>query len=372
MIFFLTNMLSTRVLKYLIILLLFSCQLGSSHNIEFEVLTNTKVRKSNINKNLSTNVVILKRENIFGVFTNILSKDTFLICGNLRSNKLISIYSLKSKKLITEIINRGVTLNEGLSVSSISNDPSLSNVIWVYDITLGKIFKVDINRAIRNSSYIPEKEIILDGKRKNIISPSLINDSTFIATTYSLDNYRYLYITNQSILKGIGQLPEITNKKYLIDPLNTKFPNKAFLLKAFLVKHDVANKIGIFYNKTDRAEFYLNDKLKYIYQEKDNYPIAMRVNKLTNGYSIEDSNKTRYTYLSVTSSDKLIFCLYDSAKYNEATSNSIIVFDWDGNLLYRIKLNRPVCKIAVNSENNRVYCYEKFENSIYSFDLKLK
>ena len=345
------------------LILLISCSQNNIKNVEFKI-------KKDDDKNVLLDVaesdvkhITLKSEKIFGLFTEIAVKDSLLICGNLRSPKLINTYSLNSGKLIDELITRGESEYEGLSVSSLYIQ---NNYLWIYDITLSKFFKTEINNKKIDSSSI--KKIDLAKNLKNIIFPVIINDSLILATTYAMNDFRYLYANPQKTLKNVGQLPKVKNSEYLTDAAETKFPNKAFIFKAIAIKNSSENKTVVFYNKTDRAEFYSNDRLIKVVQNQDGFNPIMQVAKLEEGgYLVEDSDKTKYAYLSTAYTDRYIYSLYSGS--NETSSNSILVFDWNGEFIKKLELDRKVCKIFIEPKRNILYSYEIEANGIYSANL---
>ncbi|MGC4128072.1 MAG: BF3164 family lipoprotein [Bergeyella sp.] len=168
-------------------------------------------------------------------------------------------------------------------------------------------------------------------------------------------------------MKKIGKLPKVANDEKLENITNTKFPRKAYIFKAISVKNPTENnKVAVFYNKTDRIEFYYNDKLTKIVSQ-ENFNPKMQVTKLEKGFVVEDSDKTKYAYLSVIYAKNYIYALYSGS--NETSSNSILVFDWNGNFIKELFLNRKVCKIFMDSKNNILYCYEDKEKGIFSANL---
>lgn len=345
------------------VLLIASCKQKIVKYTEFDVKT-TKFNSSsfNIDKN-DVKFIPLKSEKIHGLFTEIAVVDSLLICGNLRSQKLVNIYSLNSGKLINELIGKGGLQNEGLSVSSIYIQ---QKNLWIYDITLCKLFKIDLYDKKEDS--LTTEKIDLSKNLKNIISPSIINDSLILATSYSIDSFRYLYANPQKITKKIGQLPEVKNSEYLIDIPKAKFPNKAFIFKAISIKHPSEDKVAIFYNKADRIEFYSNDKLIKILQNQESFSPIMEVSRLEEGgFTVEDSDKTKYAYLSTAYTKNYIYSLYSGN--NETSSNSILVFDWNGQFIRKIELDRKVCKICIDEKRNILYCYENQSNGIHSANL---
>ncbi|WP_144282095.1 BF3164 family lipoprotein [Chryseobacterium echinoideorum] len=348
----------------LILLILFNCKQSSDKYVEFKI--QDKSNSVNYLDEDRTQHITLKPTNIQGIFTDIAVVDSLLICGNLRSEKLINIYSLNSNKLINKIISRGNAQNEGLSIANIFVGSNRS--VWIYDITLSKLFQINIDSS-KNIGLI-QKEISLAPKLKNIVSPSIINDSLVLATTYSFDDFRYLYTDFNKIKKKVGKLPDITNDEFLEDQPNTKFPNRAYIFKAISIKHPIDNKVAIFYNKTNRAEFYSNDKLSQAIHYKSKFNPKMYVTKLKKGFSVEDYAKTIYAYLSVAHTKDRIYCLFSGDKNGNTSSDKILVYDWEGNFINELSLDRKVSKICINPITETLYCYDDQIKSIFSIQVK--
>lgn len=349
---------------FLFFLIFYSCK-QNNNNIEFKIQKNDSDIDFISSDKLS---VVLEPTNIHGIFTSIAVDDSLLICGNLKTEKLINIYSLNTNKLIDRIITRGNAQNEGLSAANIFIQNN--QIAWVYDITLSKLFK--INTVYLQKNKVIEKEISLSPNLRNLISPSIIGDSLLLATTYSMDNCRYFYADFQQIKKKIGKLPQVSNDKLLQDTPNTKFPNRAYVFKATSIKHPFKNKVAVFYNKASRAEFYLNDKLTKIINNKNNFNPRMYVTKLKMGFSIEDYEKTVYSYLSVANTEDYIYCLFSGDKNGNTSSEKILIFDWDGNFINEVSLDRKVSKICINSKTKTLYCYDDKVKTIFSTKLNFK
>lgn len=363
------NVLKSSIIFIVVVVVIVGCRTTGAKNIEFSILDSSTNITTLSGKDIKVKRIALKPENIYGSFTNILSADSFLICSNLRSTKLISIYSLKGDSLVTEVIQRGTASHEGLSVAGLSKDHSGSaSHLCIYDITLGKLLKINTLKAIMDTGYTPENETTLSKDLKNMVSPETINDSLIIATTYTWDDNRYIYATNR-IVKKVGKLPTVENRQFLIDAPNTKFPNKAYIFKAISIKHPVENKIAIFYCKTDRVEFYSNDSLTKTIMGPDKFGPKMQVTKLQSGFSIEDFDQTKYAYTSITYTQDDIYSLYSGTEKDDACSKRIFVFGWDGTFKEEILLDRTVCKISINPKTKTLYCYENLVNRIFSASL---
>lgn len=338
---------------------------SSEKKIETFYLENDKaIHLSEANKETMESLK-LKKLDIAGLFTDILVVDSFLLCGNLRSPKLVNIYSLNTGQLLSEVFERGTSKNQGLSVASFYSAGD-ELMVWVYDITLGKLFKMNVQNAVKDSVYVPEKEFQLTGELKNIFSPSVINDSTILATTYSLDDCRFLYTDSKSILKKIGKLPVVQNRELLKDRPGTKFPNKAYIFKSRIIKHPSENKVAVFYNKTDRAEFYINDTLhKIIKGSLKAAGIKMAVSRFPDGFILNDFEKIKYAYTSVTTTSNSIYCLYGGEKDGQSCSAKVVVFNWNGEIRKSLELDKSVCSIYIDEKSNILYCYDNAEKSIF-------
>lgn len=349
-----------------------SCNENYPKNIEFRIDdSRSKIFEFNIAQ-ISTQTNILKSENISGIFTEIAIQDSLLICGNLYDPKLVSIYSLKEGSVLKSIINRGTSTNEGLSASNFSFQNKTGNSsFWIYDITLGKIFKTNLSKEtkVKDSIFTSEKEMLLKGSLKNMIAPKIINDSLILATTYSLDDCRYFYSDGLKILKKVGKLPNVVNDKELKNISNSKIPNKANIFKAFIVRSLTENKIAVFYNKADRVEFYDNNKLFKIWSSTNGFNPTVEVSKLKDGYIVQDTDDTKYAYLSITSDKNYIYALYAGNENLKTTSNTILVFDWSGKIIKKILLDRKVCKITLEPIKRFLYCYDDLTKNIFSTKL---
>jgi len=348
-----------------------SCSLKKNKIVEFKVLDNSYLDEKRVSEEKNSLKVVLKSANIYGFFTDITVVDSILICGNLRSPMLISVYSLNSDTLIKEVIVRGTDFGQGLSISNLYIQKNTdSSFVWAYDITLGKIFKIDMSRIATDMKYFPEEKFELKEKLKNIVTPQLISDSILMGTTYSLNDCRYAYANKKSILKKIGKLPDVSNNEFLADPPNTKLPNKSWIFKALITKHPFQNKVALFYCKSNRAEFYIDDRLVKVSNGKETFGPKMSIKKLKNGYSVDDCEETIFGFLSVSSTSNLIFGLYSGKKNYKTSSNTVLVFDWLGNFRKKIILNKEVCKIFFDEKRNILYCYENTENGILSATLE--
>lgn len=228
----------------LLILFLFGCNSSGNRVEEFIPLQYSSVPVEYFDDKITSQKVALHPTGISGIFTSFIVKDSILYCGNLRSSKLVNAYDLKTEKLITTFINRGAGFSQGLSVESMYQH---NRTLWINDITGGKLFKLDIGKGkYQNKNRDTSEVFFLSNTVKNIISPTIINDSTFIATTFTHKNCRYLYCSTKNNLKKIGELPKVKNQRKLKDSPNFKISNAAYTFKAKLVRNSSEEKLLFF------------------------------------------------------------------------------------------------------------------------------
>lgn len=341
------------------------CRQKNSQFEEFVPLFDNFTSVKRISDSITNLELILATTNISGSFTSFVVADSVLYCGNLRSSKLINAYDLKTGSLIAELIDRGTDSTQGLSVENLF----LGNgTLWVHDITASKLFKLDISKR-QNINIGAQTIILLDGPAKNMISPTIIDDNTFVSTTFTHKDCRYIYATADNVFRKAGVMPKIKNLKRIKDTPNAKIPNIAFAFKAKLAKHPSDEKIAVFYAKTGIVEFYSEDSIRETVTGPNDFGPKMHIEKLDDGYSINDDNKTIYAYTSISSSKEGIYSLYAGHTKDENYSKRIFFFDWNGNLKEIFQLDRPVVSIFFDSENKTMYCYSEADNIIYSAKL---
>ncbi|MEJ7820678.1 MAG: BF3164 family lipoprotein [Chitinophagaceae bacterium] len=291
-----------------------------------------------------------------GFFTTIAIIDTFLVCTDYRSPVILQLYGLSSNKLIGQIITRGDQPGQCLSVANIL--PLGKGIFWIYDITLSKLIKIDIKKALVNANYPGEEEIILIDSAKRLKSPCLINDSVFAATSYTRDDSRFLLFNKKSdILEKVGRLP-VRQIEWPEENVNNKFNILASIYNANLIKHPNKEILVVAYSKTDRLEFYNQGKLNKIIRGPDYFePLVSFQKQNENSVSVIETSKTYYSYNSVCATSLFIYCLYSGQNNYSTCSQKLLVYDWNGNPSRIIEFDRPVCYFTIRETENETIIY---------------
>src|SRR5690606_5962460 len=259
----------------MLLLAIWGCTDRSYNAVTFFVQPDQSIPAEDISGGNIVEQIKLTSTGISGSFTSFVVSDSVLYCGNLRAPKLLSVYNLKTGKLLNDLIERGPDSTQGLSVESLYLK---KGKLWVHDITGSKLFT--------------------------------IKEERLVATTFTHQDCRYIYASLDNTVRKAGSLPEVKNPKKLKDPPDTKVPNITYAFKAKLAKHPSNGKTALFYSKTDRAEFYSGDSIRKVITGPDGFGPRMRVEKLRGGYSVNDDEKIQYAYISISPSEEGVYCLY--------------------------------------------------------------
>lgn len=345
----------------MLLLAIWGCTDRSYNAVTFFVQPDQSIPAEDISGGNIVEQIKLTSTGISGSFTSFVVSDSVLYCGNLRAPKLLSVYNLKTGKLLNDLIERGPDSTQGLSVESLYLK---KGKLWVHDITGSKLFAIKEER-LGAAGAVPET-IFLNNALKNMISPIAIDDTTFVATTFTHQDCRYIYASLDNTVRKAGSLPEVKNPKKLKDPPDTKVPNITYAFKAKLAKHPSNGKTALFYSKTDRAEFYSGDSIRKVITGPDGFGPRMRVEKLRGGYSVNDDEKIQYAYISISPSEEGVYCLYAGNTSDKEYGKRIFFFDWNGKLQKTLLLDRPAAGIFFDAQNKTIYCYSDTDNTIYS------
>lgn len=70
-------------------------------------------------------------------------------------------------------------------------------------------------------------------------------------------------------------------------------------------------------------------------------------------------NENNHGFLSISVNEKYIYALHSGEKYSQSIdgSNKIYVFDWDGNPIKELNLDRTVSIISVSPDNSKIIAY---------------
>jgi hypothetical protein len=226
-----------------------------------------------------------------------------------------------------------------------------SGNIWLYDITAGKLLKVDYRNLHMQPGPIMKQEIMLPAACKNIKSPCLVNDSTFMGTSYMHDDCRYLYFSATGhILAKCGVLP----------PNRGSWPreNDSGAIKIATMTHPAnclynrtLQSTCIYYATMPDLEIYRHDSLVAIVRGPEVFDPLYKFKESTGGMVAVAQPETRFAYADAKSDDRYIYLSYSGQDNFKTCCNWLLVIDWTGKPIAKYKLPVSFCHFSLIGVN---------------------
>jgi len=254
--------------------------------------------------------------------------DTFLLLANQHDSDVLQIIGTGSNKLLATIIPRGTSKGRCLNVASIVPTDS-NDIVWLYDVTSVKLLKIDLQKAVKEKNYTPEKEYTATSPTMAVKSPCWIDDSTFAGCSYFADDSRFVFFNdNFRVTKKIGQLPP-SQRGWPDENPKGKFGLLAMCYTGLLIRHPQEELFALAYNKASRLEFYTGEKLIKIVRGPDLFDPIYEFQDYNGVHVPKENENTMYAFSAIQYDKENIYLLYSGRKSNP-TGQQIHVFDWEG------------------------------------------
>lgn len=291
--------------------------------------------------------------------------DTSLIAVNkekLVRDYLFYEFSLKSKLLIGKYFPWGA--KTGRTIAPMSCGLYKKNILWCHDLALNKI-------------------ILGSLKNKNSF------DSITFLKEYKVPEFAYstqLMDSNKIIKSGIFHIPELlqisalqTNASLSVigdfKPPNHRltFNTWKAAYEAFLFLRPTEDKVVLACRYSDRIKIYnLHTKRSKVIFGPEQFEPYFDQNPNAD-FPIIRNKKTVFAYLGGCVTNGFIYLLFSGKKELDPEfylSNQIFVFDWDGNPIQKLLLDRYVSCIYVSNDDKELFGVDPGANVIVKSDLK--
>ena len=330
----LINLLNKKIEKhfvFLLLLLLFiSCK---SENSIQDLFSDSIVLSTSLNFDLELN------GNVEDIYCN----DSILITYNSGLDYSFTIYNLNKKGQIRKF----GTIGNG------KGEIPTGCFGGIYDNNL-IVFK-DVNKIIAKYKLLSEND--------NMIADTIISykiDNTMISSLVTVDsnlylgmgayNWEYHYV----LFDSKGNIYDKSIPLYnATDNHFNKF-TKFLSNQGLLIRHPNDNKYVGITNNSELIDFLsVSDKKISILKTYHETPPLLEVVQMDKMNRVVWTDETINGFLSLAGNDKYVFALFSNERMKEESyqSNTILVFDWNGNPIKQIKLNEDVQLIAVNSSS---------------------
>jgi hypothetical protein len=270
--------------------------------------------------------------------------DSTLIIFNVQpgANNFLNNYSLNSGVLSDGYFGKGRGPGEVIGPRAIG---IRNNTVWLQDITLRKVFTID-KRKVTNASF---------------------NEYPFENHYYMIDFKDSLHFFGVGNINSKYKIQEIDlisgrviNEYGKIEQTSGDIPLQLFksVYQSFIFARPNGDKIVLPYRYIDAIE---------IFDTKTGSSIAIhgpeeydvKYEALPNGMSRTD--KTRFAFVNGTVTNEYIYLAYSGRTRKSSNSydgNYVYVYDWDGNPIRKLTLDRYIQGLAVTKDNKILYSFD--------------
>lgn len=289
--------------------------------------------------------------NIVGL--NIYEDSLLLIRNHKTYHHHFSLYNIGSKKKQGDVLGSGRAKNQ--SMGFISNGLQ-NHLLWVNDIIKEKVISMDL----RDTSAIRQLPL------QQFFYSVQVPDSDLILASGDYNSQFKLFkidIKNGQLIDSLFQYPSNLKKADKMD------------YESFLFSDPSANHAALASRYSDQIEFFdINKRKSKVISGPENFvPELGRVKQ--GGFPISSRiAKTRYGFLGGKGKSKLVYLLFSGNNHNskhEFYGNRIFVFNWQGNPIADIHLDRYIIDFDISADGKTLYAVDGVKNEILKSTINL-
>ncbi|MDO5981577.1 BF3164 family lipoprotein [Flavivirga spongiicola] len=297
--------------------------------------------------------------------------DSTLIIFNFTRNRkgyTFYNYSLNDNKLSKGYLAYGRGPNEVIG-------PFTSRVkdgkLWMHDITRKKIMSIEVDKALNDSILSFNNFSIQNYHYKIDIADSLHYLS--VGDKFSLSKIQLIDLASQKTIKEYGKFTLLDEAP--IDAVKDGY-------QSFILSKPSGNKVVLPYRYEDVVEIYdLKSDTSIAIQGPDRIVLDFKPTKLKSGNVYMVEKDTRRTYGAPVVTDKYIYLPYsghrrgnrsEEERFKWNNENVIHVFDWEGNPIKKLVLDRYITSIAVSKDDKTLYSFDAETGYLIKANLDLR
>ncbi len=285
------------------------------------------------------------KEGIAG--TLILIDSTLVILNEQPGIKnFLNCYSLKNGILSNGYLSEGRGPGEAIGPMMIG---ASGDILWVQDVVLNKVFIIDKNKVI------------------NQITPVSFIEYPIADRYYMIgfkDSLHYFGVGSANSEYKIQEIDLITGKVINEYGKIEKTPGDISLqlfksaYQSFIFTKPTGDKIVLPYRFLDAIEIYnIKTKSSVAIHGPEGYDVAYS----PMGNQMTKTEKTRIAFVHGTVTNEYIYLSYSGRKRYSSDyyyGSSIYVYDWDGNPVRKLILNRYIQGLVVSEDNKTLYAFD--------------
>jgi len=283
--------------------------------------------------------------------------DNYLVLLTNKNNSIIQIIDIDNGKLLKSFGKKGQGPGEFVGASMTLFTPSAPDKFWIFDVTLRRLTQYNINTVLDLNIFEPDTIVNISSDAGCPFTFCCLNCDNFVASG-ALKSRLCFYNSKGDTIKTNGYIPGKRDK-------NTPSFVHFQAYQGALNTNYHAKKIAISNLAGDLLEVYdfKGNILKTIHGPDLFVPEYKRSSN-TAGITNKESG-----YFDLCSSANYIYCNYsgeiseDITDWTVSLGKNILIFDWEGKPIKRVKTDIRLGYIDVSDERNTIYaiCYDGVE-----------
>lgn len=272
--------------------------------------------------------------------------DSTMIIFNPDGNKdfFFYNYSMKKNKLSGGYLNGGRGPSEALAGIATGIK---ENKLWFYDIVLKKILITDIDKALSNNAFSFNEYPV----NESFYKIDFINGLNYLAVGSNNSPYEIQQI---DLVSG-NVKNEFEKLKTTSD--NIPIHNYKYAHQSYIHNKPSGDKTVLIYRFMDKIKIFdLKSKSSKTIQCPNEIkidPVFLKTGEIT--------ENTKRTFISSTITDNFIYLAYSGNSVfseNSGLANHIYVYDWNGNPIRKIVLDKKIESLTVSDDDETLYVYD--------------
>ena len=291
-----------------------------------------------------------------------------------KEGQSLFVYDQKSNKVITVFDTDGNYLESfgikgkgpGELLAPFGSLDFYETKLWVFDSSQNKYLGFHKD-SISSSNYKPTANELFIKSNSFFYELGWLDSETIVGLDFSEVNSRLsFYNKNTKQVTQKGTLPPLPKEDIPV-PIH-----KQSLMATLKVKPD-KSKIALANLYSDLIEIYNQDGSE-ITKVKTNLDFAHKYELASNGYRVVmgQGGDTKFGYVDLTVSDHKIYALFSGNTRDVspfAYGNAIHVFDWKGNLLSVLQLEKKSIAIEIDANDQNLFVIEYGNANVVQYKL---
>ena len=274
--------------------------------------------------------------------------DSLLIVQNIRTNNMLFVYNINTKKKVGEFIQWGSGPNDLLRIK---NMQLVGSELYISDNQKRSIYKYNVNDFHKSSNNpVPIQKTEIDAYFTNLA----YTDNGYVATAINLENKRLIFYSAD------GE-PELATGEYpYYGKELTDFEKMEGFISSMVVSYKY-KRIFLFGMSTDLIEIFdfQGVLLKKLHGPEQLFPQVKELRSTEGVSKVSANEKSKFAFFSPIIIADEIYVAYSGQHQKKGEESPpiqhILVFDMDCNPLRRYELLEKIVSFTVEAKTKTIY-----------------